>query len=155
VLRKPSGLSIVVMSVAALVLGSTPAARADRVFHTTQYPLSSVADGSVHGWVTDIHTQGPTIYAQERYLLRDVAPGRTYVVNLAAYSDPDCTDLVVAVPGTATMTANAGGNAHGGTTFVPADVAGLPRTTYYLRWQVTDGTGTVAYETGCVPVALD
>ena len=71
-LRKPSGLSIVVLSAAALVLGSSPAARADRVFHTTQYPLSSVADGSVHGWVTDIHTQGPTIYAQERYLGVDV-----------------------------------------------------------------------------------
>jgi hypothetical protein len=155
VLRKQSGLSIVVLWVAALVLGPSPTAQADQAFHTTQYPLSSVADGSVHGWVIDIHAQGPTIYAQERYLLRDVTPGQTYVMNLYAYSDPACTDLVVPVPGTATMTATAAGIAHGATTFVPAAVEGLPRTTYYLRWQVTDSTGAVAYQTPCVPVALD
>ena len=53
------------------------------------------------------------------------------------------------------MTANAAGNAHGATTFVPAAVEGLPRTTYHLRWQVTDGTGTVYYQTACVAVTLD
>ena len=61
-LRKPSALSIVLWT-AALVLGWAPTAQADKVFHTPQYPLSSVADGSVHGWVTDIRTQGPRIYA--------------------------------------------------------------------------------------------
>ena len=154
-LRKHVRPSIVVLWTAALVLGWSPTAHADQVFHTTQYPLSSVADESVHGWVIDVHTQGPTIYAQERYLLRDVDPGQTYVMNLYAYSDPDCRNLVVPVPGTATMTANASGNAHGATTFVPAAVEGLPRTTYHLRWQVTDGTGTVVYQTACVAVALD
>ena len=62
---------------------------------------------------------------------------------------------LIGVPGTATMTANAAGNAHGATTFVPAAVEGLPRTTYNLRWQVTDSTGTVVYQTACVAVALD
>ena len=154
-LRKYTRPSIVALWTAALVLGWSPTAHADQVFHTTQYPLSSVADESVHGWVIDVHTQGPRIYAQERYLLRDVNPGQTYVMNLYAYSDPDCSDLVVPVPGTATMTANASGNAHGATTFVPAAVEGLPRTTYHLRWQVTDGSGTVVYQTACVAVALD
>ena len=154
-LRKHSGLSIIVLWTAALVLGLSPTARADQDFHTTQYPLSSVADGSAHGWVIDVHTQGPRIYAQERYLLHDVSPGQTFVMNLYAYSDPDCTDLVVPVPGTATMTANVAGNAHGTATFVPAAVEGLPRTTYHLRWQVTDSTGAVVYQTACVAVALD
>ena len=76
-------------------------------------------------------------------------------MNLFAYSDPDCADLVVPVPGTATMTANVSGNAHGATTFVPAEVEGLPRTTYHLRWQVTDSTGAVHFQTACVAVALD
>ena len=154
-LRKHSAQSVVVLGTAALVLGWSPTAQADPTFHTAQYPLSSVADGSAHGWVVDIHAQGPRIYAQERYLLQDVVPGQTYVMNLYAHTDPGCRTLVVAVPGTATMTANAAGNAHGAATFVPAAVEGLPRTTYYLRWQVTDGTGAVAYETGCVAVALD
>jgi hypothetical protein len=153
--RKYTRSSTVVLATAALVLGWSPAAQADKVFHTTQFPLSSVADDSVHGWVIDVHAQGPRVYAQERYLLRDVDPGQTYVMNLYAYSDPDCTDLVVSVPGTATMTANAAGNARGAATFVPAAVEGLPRTTYHLRWQVTDSTGTVVYQTACVAVALD
>lgn len=137
-----------------LLLPAVPA-QADQGFHTTRYPLSSVADGSVHGWVIDIHAQGPRIYAQERYLLHDVEPQQTYVMNLYAYSDPDCGDLVVAVPGTATMTTNTAGNARSGTTFVPAAVEGLPRTTYYLRWQVTDASAAVVHETACVPVSLD
>lgn len=137
-----------------LLLPALPA-QADQDFHTTQYALSSVVDGSAHGWVVDIHTQGPQIYAQERYQLRHVSPGQTYVMNLFAHSDPGCTQLVVAVPGIATMTANAAGNAHGGATFVPAAVEGLPRTTYYLRWRVTDATGAVVHQTACVPVSLD
>ncbi len=154
-LRKHWAQSVIVVWTAALVLGWATTAQADQAFHTTRYPLSSVVDGSVHGSVIDIHTQGPRIYAQERYALRDVRPGQIYVMNLYAYSDPDCTSLVVPIPGTATMTANAAGNAHGATTFLPAGVEGLPRTTYYLRWQVTDSTGAVVYQTACVAVALD
>jgi hypothetical protein len=154
-LRKHARPAIVVFWIAAMVLGSSPTAHADQVFHTTQYSLSSVAGDSAHGWVIDVHTEGPRIYAQERYLLRDVDAGQTYVMNLYAYSDPSCSDIVVAVPGMATMTANASGNAHGAATFVPAAVEGLPRTTYYLRWQVTDGTGAAVYQTACVAVALD
>jgi hypothetical protein len=113
-LRKYSRLAIGVLGAAALVLGWSPTALADQAFHTTKYPLSSVADGSVHGWVIDIHAQGPRIYAHERYQLRDVAPpGQTCVMNLYAYSDPNCSDLVVPVPGMATMTANVSGNAEG------------------------------------------
>jgi len=153
--HKPWRASMLLLGVAALILGWSPMAQADQIFHTTRYTLSSVADGSAHGSVIDIHTQGPRVYAQERYQLRGVAPGETYVMNLYAYSDPSCTELVVAVPGTATMTANTAGNAHGATTFVPAAVEGLPRTTYHLRWQVTDSTGAVVYETACVAVALD
>lgn len=154
-LRNPARLLISLSLLATLVLGWSPTVQADQDFHTTKYPLSSVADGSLHGWVIDIHAEGPTIYAQERYLLRDVTPGQEYVMNLYAYSDPGCTDLVVPVLGTATMTANNAGNARGATTFTPAAVEGLPRTTYHLRWQVTDDEGTVFFQTGCVAVALD
>jgi hypothetical protein len=154
-LRKHSGPTAIVVWTVALVLGWSPTAQADQAFHTTKYPLSSLADGSVHGWVTDIHAEGPTIYAQERYLLRHVSPGETYVMNLFAYSDTGCTDLVVSVPAIDTITTNVAGNARGSATFVPAAVEGLPRTTYHLRWQVTDSSGAVVYQTECVAVALD
>lgn len=153
-LRTPLAIGLVV---AGLLLGWMPMAQADRVFHTTRYALTSLTDQSSHGFVIDIHTQGPTIYAQERYALRDAVPGATYVMNLYVYSSPGCAtgDLVVAIPGTATMTANAAGNARGATTFVPAQVGGLPRTTYYLRWQVTDSSGAAVFQTECVAVTLD
>lgn len=153
--RQRSVPLVIGLSVAAAVLGGAPAAHADQTFHTTRYALSSVADRSVHGSVIDIHAQGPTIYAQERYALRNVGPGQMYVMNLSAYRDLGCSDLVVSVTGTATLTANVAGNAQGATTFAPAAVAGLPRQTYFLRWQVTDRTGAVAYQTDCVAVALD
>ena len=102
----------------------------------------------------DIHTQGPTIYAQERYVLVGAEVETTYQVTLLVYSDPGCTSLLFPIP-TPTMTTNAAGNAHGKATFYPQDVEGLPRTTYYIDWQISVQGGAVAYSTGCIPVVLD
>jgi hypothetical protein len=130
-------------------------ASADQAFHTQRIPLVAVADAPLKsGTVIDIHTQGPTIYAQERYVLVGAEVGTTYQVTLLVYSDPGCTALLFPIP-TATMTTNAAGNAHGKATFYPQDVQGLPRTTYYIDWQVSVQGGAVTYSTGCVPVVLD
>lgn len=139
---------------AALALGVAPSAHADPTFHTTTFPLSPVGSGStVTGSVIDIHTQGVRIYAQERYTLRGAVPGRTYAVNLTAYLDVDCEDLVVAVDGSPTATANRAGNASARRTFPPPPP---PFTLLYLRWTVTEVVGgKVVAQTGCVPVALD
>ena len=93
------GRLVMVLLTAALVFGWLPTAQADQTFHTTQYALSSVVDGSVHGAVIDIHTQGPTNLRAGAICAARRTPGQTYVMNLYAYSDPDCTDLVVPVPG--------------------------------------------------------
>jgi hypothetical protein len=53
------------------------------------------------------------------------------------------------------MTTNAAGNAYGKETFYPQDVEGLPRTTYYIVWQISVPGGAVAYSTECIPVMLD
>jgi hypothetical protein len=139
--------------VAALVtsLAMAVPASADQAFHTQRIPLSAVADAPLKsGAVIDIHTQGPTIYAQERYVLVGAEAGTTYQVTLLVYSDPGCTALLFPIP-TATMTTNAAGNA----TFSPQDVQGLARTTYYIDWQISVQGGAVAYSTGCIPVVLD
>jgi hypothetical protein len=104
--------------------------------------------------VIDIHTLGPAIYAQERYALVGAEANTTYQVTLLVYSDPGCTAPLFPIP-TATMMTNAADNAHGKTTFYPQDVQGLPRTIYYIDWQVSVQGGAVAYGTGCVPVVLD
>jgi hypothetical protein len=151
--RWVSGIVAVATLVTSLAL-AVPAA-ADPAFHTQRIPLSAVADAPLQsGAVIDIHTQGPTIYAQERYLLVGAQVGTTYQVTLLVYSDPGCTALLFPVP-MATMTTNAAGNAHGKATFSPQDVQGLPRTTYYLVWQVSVQGGGVAYRTGCIPAVLD
>jgi hypothetical protein len=151
--RRVSGIVAVATLVTSLAL-AVPAA-ADPAFHTQRIPLSPVAGAPLQsGAVIDIHTQGPTIYAQERYLLVGAQADTTYRVTLLVYSDPGCTALLFAIP-TATMTTNAAGNAHGKATFYPQDVQGLPRTTYYIDWQVSVLGGAVAYRTGCIPVVLD
>ena len=146
-----------IVAVAALVasLALAVPASADQAFHTQRIPLSPVADAPLKsGAVIDIHTQGPTIYAQERYVLVGAEAETTYQVTLLVYSDPGCTALLFPIP-TATMTTNAAGNAHGKATFYPQDVEGLARTTYYIDWQVSVQDGAVAYSTGCIPVVLD
>lgn len=146
-----------IVAVAALVtsLALAVPASADQAFHTQRIPLSPVADAPLKsGAVIDIHTQGPTIYAQERYILVGAEVETTYLVTLLVYSDPGCAALLFPIP-TATMTTNAAGNAHGKATFYPQDVEGLPRVTYYIDWQIRAQGGAVAYRTGCIPVMLD
>ena len=151
--RRVSGI----VAVAALVtsLAMAVPASADQAFHTQHIPLSAVADAPLKsGAVIDVHTEGPTVYAQERYVLVGVEPGTTYQVTLLVHTDPACTALLFPIS-TATMTTNAAGNAHGKATFFPQDVEGLPRTTYYIEWQVSVQGGAVVYSTGCIPVMLD
>jgi hypothetical protein len=151
--RRVSGI----VGVAALVTSMALAApaSADQAFHTQRIPLSAVADAPLKsGAVIDIHTEGPTIYAQERYVLVGAEPSTTYQVTLLVHSAPGCAALLFSLP-TATMTTNAAGSAHGKATFYPQDVEALPRTTYYLVWQISVQGGPVSYSTGCTPVMLD
>jgi len=152
-LLRTFGLVLMAASVTSIAL-SAPAS-ADQAFHTLRLPLTAVADAPLaSGAVIDVHAQGPTIYAQERYLLVGARAGTSYQVTLYVNSEPGCTSLLFPVP-TATMTTNAAGNAEGKSTLPPEGVAGLPRTTYYLKWQVSTLGGPVAYTTECVPVILD
>ena len=151
--RRVSG--IVGGAALAMSMALAGPASADQAFHTQRIPLSAVADAPLtSGAVIDIHTEGPTIYAQERYVLVGAEPSTTYQVTLLVYSDPGCAALLFPIP-TATMTTNAAGSAHGTATFYPQDVEGLPRTTYYIVWQISVQAGAVAYTTGCIPVMLD
>jgi hypothetical protein len=53
------------------------------------------------------------------------------------------------------MSTTATGNAEGKATLDPQGVEGLPRTTYYLQWQIGTLGGPVAYSTACVRVLVD
>lgn len=147
---------IVVSAAAALSLALAAPASADQAFHTQRFPLTPVAGAPLRsGAVIDIHAQGPTIYAQERYQLNGAEPGTRYQVTLKIYGTPACDALLFPVS-TAAFSTNGVGNGQGQATFVPADVAGVTPGTYYIDWQLSrTQDGSLAYSTGCVPVVID
>ena len=79
------------LAAALLSLLAAPAL-ADRVYHSQHIVLMSDTGATV-GFVENIHANGPTIYAQERYVLLGAEPG-TYTVTLTI-SSPSLPDPLV------------------------------------------------------------
>jgi hypothetical protein len=150
-------IAIAVVAAAAFVLAAGTAT-ADQYFHTSHAALSPIGSAPLRsGFVNDIHTNGSTISAQERYQLNGAMPDTTYTVALhLSLTDPTCT-VVNAVRPTATFTTNAAGNGEADFTFYqtgpwPPVTPPTPRT-IYIRWVVTDATGP-QYQTDCVAVSI-
>jgi hypothetical protein len=139
---------------AALPLLAATAA-ADQYFHTTHAELTPIGAAPLQsGFVNDIHSNGPTISAQERYQLYGAKPSTTYSVALhLSFVDPTCT-AVNAVFNSTSFTTNATGNGHGDFTFYAANPAPPPNPRQvYIRWVVSSG-GVPQYQTDCVPVVI-
>ena len=119
------------LAAALLSLLAAPAL-ADRVYHSQHIVLMSDTGATV-GFVENIHANGPTIYAQERYVLLGAEPG-TYTVTLTI-SSPSLPDPLVLT--SATFTTNAVGNGVGKVTFSPADAGGLRGQTVEIFWTVS------------------
>ena len=115
------------------------------------------------GSVTNIHANGPIVYANEQYHLNGAEANTTYGVFLEVYvGDGNCSNDPVLVLGpTSTFTTNRAGNGHGKARFAPVDVAGLPVSpvVHGVNWVFSVGGTSVpeapAYETGCQQVVLD
>ena len=145
-------LSAVVLALVALPLVASTAV-ADQFFHTSHADLMPIGSAPLQsGFVNDIHTQGPTIAAEERYQLNGAMPDTTYSVALhISIVDPTCT---VAVRPTTTFTTNASGNGEAGFTFYQASPPPPPNPrVIYIRWVVSAG-GVPQYETDCVRVVV-
>ena len=133
-------------------------ATADQFFHTSHAALTPIGSAPLRsGFVNDIHTQGATIAAQERYQLNGAMPNTTYDVALhVSFVDPTCT--VTGILPTATFTTNASGNGEAGFTFYQTGPWPPPTpptvVTIYIRWVVSSG-GVPQYQTDCIAVALD
>lgn len=139
-----------VAAVGALLLPAS--ASADRVYHSEHLPLVS-ASGVQHGFVQNIHPNGPQVYAHEIYTLRHAVPG-TYQVSLNVFpTSLNCTvtESTFALQ-TATLETNAVGNGRAEVKFAPEDVASLRGMTLSISWTVT---GPATYVTGCTVVELD
>ena len=129
--------------------------QADATYRTERLALASIGGAPLRsGAVVNIHTNGPRIYALERYLLNGALPRTTYSVHLTGYTSLTCSGDPLLTIQTAELTTNAAGNGMARALFRPADVAGLPKTTYGIRWTVMHD-GTPVAETRCTQVTLD
>jgi len=142
---------------AAVAALSGPAARADQVYHSQHMALQPVGGTEPlrSGFVENIHTNGPTIYAHEIYVLNGAAPATTYQVTLNIFvGDPACAGSAGVVIPTAPITTNAAGNGRADAAFTPSDADGLRHATHGVIWTVSDSSG-VKYTTGCQAITLD
>jgi hypothetical protein len=136
---------LLAFALVAVLIGLMAApALADRVYHSQHIVLMSDTGATV-GFVENIHANGPTIYAQERYVLVGAEPG-TYTVSLHISSPA----LVLT---SATFATNAVGNGVGKVTFSPADADGLRGLTVQIVWIVSSASTT--YHTSPQTVVLD
>ena len=139
------------------VLAPVSQATADQTFHTERIPLMPVNGAPLQsGFVVDVHANGPTIYALERYVLNGAEPNTAYQVQTLAFANgTNCMGAPLVGLQDASLTTNVTGNGEAGHVIQPAAVDGLHGATLQLVWQVLGPDGKPAYQTPCVTVPLD
>ena len=143
-----------VAAVGVLVLPTY--ASADSVYHSEHLPLVVVGGAPLHhGFVENIHPNGPQVYAHEIYSLKGALANTTYQVFLLVHlGDPGCDSSTATNFGFTELTTNGGGN---GTAdrFIPSVPLEIRNQTHGVRWEVRLSDGTLVYRTACTNVTLD
>jgi hypothetical protein len=133
-------------------------ASADSVYHSEHLPLVSVGGAPLHhGFVENIHPNGPQVYAHEIYTLKGALPNTTYQVFLLVHlGDPGCDSSVATDFGPTALTTNAAGNGTADRFIFPSSVPlEIRNQTHGVRWEVRLPNGTLVYQTACTNVTLD
>jgi hypothetical protein len=143
---------------ALVATGLATSVNADGVYKTEHIDLLALGDNPLRsGSVTNIHANGPIVYANEQYHLNGAEANTTYGVFLEVWvGDDSCSEGPDLVLPTSSFATNRAGNGHGKARFAPADVALFPKSpvVHGVNWVFKDGD-VAAYETGCQPVVLD
>ena len=149
---------IAAATTALVAAGLSTGVDADGVYKTQHISLRVIDDDPLRsGSVTNIHANGPIVYANEQYHLNGAEANTTYGVFLEVWvEDRSCSESPDLALPTSSFTTNGAGNGHGKARFAPAGVAGLPTApvVHGVNWVFKDGA-VAAYETGCQPVVLD
>ena len=126
----------------------------DAVYHSQHIALHPVGSAPLRsGFVENIHTNGPTVYAMERYVLVGAVPG-SYAVTLHLFADTSCRTVIGPFP-SITFSTNAVGNGVGHLRLPPSKIpAKLHGATIGIVWELAGNTGA-AYDTACSTVMLD
>jgi hypothetical protein len=107
------------------------------------------------GNVVDTFTEGPQVFAIERYQLNGATPNTTYRVQLVIHlGNPNCSGPAIIQP-SVDLTTNQNGNGQSSIRVPPAFIPppALNRVNS-LFWQLLVG-GTVHYQTDCLPIFED
>jgi hypothetical protein len=153
-------LTLATACCATLLLTAT-SAFADQTFHSTRLSLAPVASNPLrHGFVVDIHANGPVNYAIEEYHLSGATPNTTYAIEYMITGGPFgtaiCGSGAVPFPNGGTVSTDRNGNGASQLKISPALVTmlGLHHTVLGLSWVFLD-RGAPAYQTSCITVGLD
>ncbi len=151
-----SPLAAAAVAMCTLLVTGLPGAPAwgDGVHHSQHIALQPVGSAPLgSGFVENIHANGPTVYAMERYVLVGAAPG-SYAVTLHLFADTSCTHVIGPFP-SITFATNAVGNGVGHLRLPPSAIpAGFHGLTIGIVWKLAGDTGA-SYTTACSTVVLD
>ena len=151
------GVAALLVTVMLMVMVSIAAA--DGVYHSEHIAFNPVGDQPLKsGFVENIHTNGPQLYAVERYVLNGASPNTEFYIRPLVYlANAGCTDGLIPFPVENSISTNHVGNGTTLVTLPPEAAAGLAGLTINVRWQLLVGApdGPVAYETDCAVITLD
>lgn len=142
-----------------MLIGLVSVASADDVYRSDHIDFHPVGNQPLRsGFVENIHSDGPQLYAIERYVLNGAAPNTLYYIKPLLYLvDAGCTEGLVPFPIENSISTNGAGNGTTLVTIPPEVAAGLDGLTINGRWQLLVGApdGPVAYESDCAVIVLD
>ena len=144
-----------ILAAVALLLALVPLAAADAVYHSQHIDLAPIGASPLQsGFVENIHSAGPQVYAHEVYVLNGALPDETYQVSLFIYPfDTSCSTTPEVIP-VALLETNANGNGKAQSFFAPEEIPPPVRGfSSGVRWTVTSASS--GYQTGCSTVTLD
>ena len=151
--------AVVATLIMMLLLVMVSITAADGVYPSDHIPFHPVGDQPLKsGFIENIHTNGPQLYAIERYVLNGASPNTDYYIKPLVYlADANCTDGLIPFPIENTISTNHVGHGTTLVTLPPEAAAGLDGLTINVRWQLVVGApdGPVAYETDCAVIVLD
>ncbi len=151
--------AVAAMFVMVLLTVMVSATAADGVYHSEHIAFNPVGDQPLRsGFVENIHTNGPQLYAVERYVLNGASPNTEYYIQALIYLvNSGCTEGLIPFPVENSINTNGVGNGTTLITLPPEVAAGLGGLTINVRWQLLVGApdGPVAYETDCAVITLD
>jgi hypothetical protein len=134
----------------------TPAALADRVYHSEHLELTPVGAAPLRsGVVQNIKAEGPKVYAHEVYVLNGAVRNAAYTVTRDFFfQDPECDGNLVFHEDVATLETNRSGNGRDNIVVTPEQVAGFEGV-HGVMWTIRNSAGALVYQTACTAVTLD